>query len=345
MQVPIMRTLEKIPGGMMIIPLLIGMLIKTFVPQIITIGSFSTGLMQGSTTVLAVYYVSIGATISFRSTPYVLKKGGALLIAKVGIAVIITFIISRFSPNNAVLGVSTLAILAAMNDTNGGLYMALTGQYGRAKDTAAYALQSIESGPFLTMLVLGVTGLAHFPTTSFIAAIAPLVVGFILGNLDPRLGAWLGKAASVLIPFFAFGLGIGINLSSIGAAGLSGILLGICVVVFTGAALIFADRLTGGDGLSGLAAASTAGNAVAVPAAIALLAPQYVPISTQATVQVATSIIVTALLLPLVTAGYAKLIGVKAVTSKDSENSEAQRATTTIHPISESVGSDSAVAK
>lgn len=56
---------------------------------------------------------------------------------------------------------------------------------------------------------------------------------------------------------FAFALGISIDLSSIGKAGLSGILLGVAVVVFTGIALVITDRLTGGDGITGLAAAST----------------------------------------------------------------------------------------
>jgi 2-keto-3-deoxygluconate permease len=335
--VPIKRTLEKVPGGMMIIPLLIGALIKTFAPQVITIGSFSTALMQGTLTILAVYYVCIGSTISLASTPYVLKKGGALLVAKIGMAMLLVFLISRFSPNNTFLGISTLAILAAMNDTNGGLYMALLGQYGRNKDVASYAIQSIESGPFLTMLVLGVTGLAHFPILAFVAAIAPLLLGVLLGNLDPSLRDWLGKASPIMIPFFAFALGISINLSSIGKAGLSGIALGVGVVVFTGIALIIMDRLTGGDGVTGLAAASTAGNAVAVPAAIAVLAHQYIPIVPQATVQVATAIIVTALLVPLVTSGWARLVNGKKVKSKDEQFTQQQQLN--VQPQSEQAAS------
>jgi 2-keto-3-deoxygluconate permease len=327
MQIPIKRTLEKVPGGMMIIPLLIGSLIKTFAPQVITIGSFSTALMQGTLTILAVFYVCIGSTISFRATPYVLKKGGSLLIAKVGVAVLLVFLISRFTHSDVFLGISTIAILAAMNDTNGGLYMALAGQYGRNKDVAAYALQSIESGPFLTMLALGLTGLAHFPLLAFVAAIAPLLFGVLIGNLDHSLSDWLGKASSVLIPFFAFALGTTINLSSVGQAGISGLILGLGVVVITGIVLILADRLTGGDGVTGIAAASTAGNAVAVPAAIAVLAHQYAPVVGSATVQVATAIIVTAILVPFVTAGYAKLIRVKPVSSETGETVEQQIAT------------------
>ncbi len=42
-------------------------------------------------------------------------------------------------------GLSTLAVVAAMNDTNGGLYMALMGQYGRSEDVGAYTIMSLES--------------------------------------------------------------------------------------------------------------------------------------------------------------------------------------------------------
>jgi 2-keto-3-deoxygluconate permease len=70
----------------------------------------------------------------------------------------------------------------------------------------------------------------------------------------------------------------------------------------TGAALFVADRLTGGNGVAGVAAASTAGNAAAVPAIIAAANPAYAEAAGPATVLVAASVVVTALLVPLLTA-------------------------------------------
>ncbi len=50
-----------------------------------------------------------------------------------------------------------------MNETNGGLYLALMNHMGRKEDAGAFAFISTESGPFMTMVTFGVTGLAAFP--------------------------------------------------------------------------------------------------------------------------------------------------------------------------------------
>ena len=146
----------------MVVPLLAGALITTFAPETQTFfGSFTGALFSGPLTILAVFYVCMGASIDLRSTPEVLKKGGLLLLTKVGTATILGAAVGRYlgeAPVSAgfFAGISTLAVVAAMNDTNGGLYMALMGQYGRPVDVGAYSVMSLESGPFLTMLTLGV---------------------------------------------------------------------------------------------------------------------------------------------------------------------------------------------
>src|SRR5947208_3335424 len=175
MQVPIKRTIERVPGGMMIVPLFFGAIIRTLAPGTPTFfGSFTGALFTGALTILAVFYVCMGATIEFRATPYIVKKGGALFARK---------------------------------------------------------------------------------------------------------------------------------------AGLLGIFLGVAVVIVTGAALFVVDRLTGGNGVAGLAAASTAGNAAAVPAIVAAANPVYKPAAASATVLVATSVVVTAILVPIVTAWWYRRVG------------------------------------
>ena len=264
MQIPIKRSLERVPGGLMVVPLFLGAILHTLFPNTATFfGSFTGALFNGALPILAVFFVCMGAGIDFRATPAIARKGGVLLAAKVGIAAIMGVVFGQLlgeAPvvGGAFAGISTLAIVAAMNDTNGGLYLALMGQFGRPKDAGAYAIMSLESGPFLTMVTLGLAGLSAFPWPTLVGSILPLLIGMILGNLDRDMRAFLSGAAPVMIPFFAFALGFGLDLAKIWQAGLLGIGLGVAVVAITGAALFVADRLTGGNGVAGVAAASTA---------------------------------------------------------------------------------------
>ena len=138
----------------------------------------------------------------------------------------------------------------------------------------------------------------------------PFLIGFALGNLDKNLRAFFSQGVNVMVPFFAFALGNGLNFKVIAHTGLLGILLGLTVMAITGGTLVLADILLAkGNGVAGVAAGSTAGAAVTVPAVIASLAPQYVPIAPSATALIATSVVVTALLTPFVTAFWARRFG------------------------------------
>ena len=299
----------------MVVPLLVGALIATFLPGTPKFfGSFTAALFSGALTILAVFYVCMGATIEFRATPYILKKGGTLFLIKTAVAVAMGVLFGHLLGEAPVssgvfAGVSTLAVVAALNDTNGGLYTALMGQYGQPRDAGAYTIMSLESGPFLTMVTLGVAGLSAFPWQTLVGSILPLAVGMILGNLDRDMRHFLGRAIPVMIPFFAFALGTGLNLGRIWQAGLLGLGLGVAVVVITGIPLFFADRATGGTGVAGVAAASTAGNAAAVPAIVAAANPAYAPSAASATVLVAACVVVTSVLVPILTAWTAKRFG------------------------------------
>lgn len=314
-QIPIKQTIDRVPGGMMVVPLVLGAAITTLAPGAPHFfGSFTGALFSGALTILAVFYVCMGASIDFRATPYILKKGGTLFGVKVSIAVVLGILFGHWLGEapigaGAFAGISTLAIVAAMNDTNGGLYMALMGQYGRPGDVGAYSIMSLESGPFLTMVTLGVAGLSAFPWPTLLGSILPLLIGMLVGNLDRDMRTFLSRAIPVMIPFFAFALGTGLDLTKVWQAGLLGVALGVAVVIVTGIPLFFADRLTGGTGVAGVAAASTAGNAAAVPAIVAAANPVYSDAAASATVLVAAAVVVTAILVPLATAWTARRFG------------------------------------
>src|SRR5690242_8774918 len=119
--------MEKVPGGLMLIPLLIGAVIHTAAPDAGKFfGSFTGALFTGLPPILGAFYVCLGATLDLKATPYIAKKGGALLGSKIAFAVLVGIVLGRLwgeAPISGGLlaGLSVLAVVAALNDTNGGL--------------------------------------------------------------------------------------------------------------------------------------------------------------------------------------------------------------------------------
>ena len=300
----IYKAVNRVPGGMMVVPLFIGMVLNTFLPRLMKIGGFTEALTGvGYPTILGMYLFTVGTKMTVRAAPRMLLRGFAILSAKVGVATAFALTVAKVFDGN-VLGLSTLAVMVAMSDTNGGMFLALTSVMGDKEDSGTYVMQSIETGPFLTMLIFVGTGLAVIPWLTMVSVIAPIFVGAILGNLDHDIKTFFGSHEPLIVPFMAFTLGQTINLKSVVTAGIPGVILGMTVLVVTGFVCIVADRLCGGSGIAGAAASSTAGNAAAVPQAVALADTSYASVAAAATVQVAASVIVTAILTPLLTSWW-----------------------------------------
>lgn len=299
----------------MLVPLILGALCKTFYPEAGKyFGSFTNGLVSGTVPILAVWFFCMGATIDLRATGTVLRKSGNLVVVKTLIAWAATYAAAQFLPIEGVqaglfAGFSALAICAAMDMTNGGLYAAVMQQYGTKEEAGAFVLMSIESGPLVSMFILGAAGVATFEPHLFVGAVLPFLIGFLLGNLDKELKEFFGKCVHTLIPFFGFALGNGIDLHVIAQTGLGGILLGVLVIAITGIPLMLADKLIGGgNGTAGLATSSTAGAAVANPMIIAEMVPAFKPAAATATSLVAAACLTTAILVPILTGIWAKRV-------------------------------------
>lgn len=320
----IKATLERIPGGMMVVPLLIAAVLNTFAPDLLRIGNFTEALfVDGSSALIALFLLCTGAQINVKSFGVSIGKGATLLATKWVVGAAFGLIAYMFAGENGLwLGLAPIAIIAAMTNSNGGLFVALVGQYGSKEDRAAYSLLALNDGPFLTMVALSIFGAmgfvdGMFSLQSFIAVLLPILVGMVLGNLDEEMRVFLDNGSSMLIPFFAFALGMGIDFSAIVDGGLSGIILGLLTVFVTGTAGYLVFKAFKWNPIVGAAEGSTAGNAVATPAAIAAASAGFAQYAELATVQVAASTVTTAILLPLYIAFLVKRLERKGYEFKE----------------------------
>ena len=220
----IMRFLKKIPAGMMVVPMLLGAIINTFLPEVTNIGSFTTAVFTsaGANTAIGIQLFCLGTTLRVRDMGGVVKRGGVLLISKFVIGAAIGIVVGKVFGPTGVLGLSSLAIISAVTNSNGSIYLALMNSYGDTVDQAAMPLLAINDGPMLTMIAMGIGGLADIPFMALVAAIGPILVGMILGNIDKDLSDFLAPAGTILLPFVGFCLGAGMNLTNIAKGVLQG---------------------------------------------------------------------------------------------------------------------------
>ncbi len=312
-KVPILKTIQKVPGGLMVVFLLLGATVNTFAPASLEIGSFTTALFKkGALPLIAVLLFCSGAQITIRTAGLALWKGVVLNTTKVVLGVAVGLIVAKFvGREGALLGLTPLALIAAMSNSNGGLYTALAQRYGDESDVGAVAIISTNDGPFFTMVAMGMTGLADIPILTMVAVIVPIIIGMILGNLDEDMREFLAPGVVLSIPFFSFALGAGLHFGDILSAGLPGILLGLLSLLVTGLGCYLAYRFlipaSGKRGNAvGAALGTTAGNAAGTPAAIAAVDPAWAPFAAVATVQVGAAIVITAILCPLLVDALAR---------------------------------------
>ena len=66
----ILKTINKVPGGLMVVPLFIGMVINTFFPNLLKIGGFTEALSNvGYPTILGMYLFTVGTKRTVRTAP------------------------------------------------------------------------------------------------------------------------------------------------------------------------------------------------------------------------------------------------------------------------------------
>lgn len=308
----LLRTIGRIPGALMIVPLFLGAVMNTVAPDALMIGSFTTALFKdGAAVLIGLFFMSIGSQIQVKTALPSIEKGLVMLFAKYGIAVAVGLAIAFLTPEGTLWGLVPLAVIAAMSNSNGSLYVALTSEFGNKTDKGAISMLSINDGPFLTMIAMGAAGLADFPLMALLAAILPMILGFALGNSSEIARDFLAPGERLIIPFAAFALGAGIDFTVLAGSGAIGVVLGLATVVLSGGAAVLGLTVwhrvrrhpaPTRNVIGGVCEASTAGNAIATPLAVATIDPTLMGMQAAATAQVAAAVVTTAFTAPFLVA-------------------------------------------
>ena len=289
----------KIPGDTIIVPMFIGCFINTFIPQILQIGGFTTPIVKGAGPLVGAFLFVIGGTISLKNTPKAVVRGASIIIAKIIVSIILGLLVAKVFNDNF-LGLSAVAVIGAISVANNAMYDEI--------DAGAVGITTLSVGPMVTMAVLSTAGLANISIWNLIGTILPLIIGIILGNAFPYMKKVLSNGITAIIIVVGFCLGANMNFGQILEGGLPGILLGVITTLIGGVAAIAADKLSGGNGVAGAAISSTAASAIATPAALSAVDASFKAIEATATTQITASVIVTAILTPILTAYIAKRV-------------------------------------
>src|SRR5689334_25159055 len=109
----IKKTIERVPGGMMIIPLFLGVIVNTIAPGILNIGGLFTAMAHGTNPLIGAFLLCMGACIHFKSVPKAIKKGVAVTAVNFFVGALLGILVAKVFGDKGFLGLSGLAIIAA----------------------------------------------------------------------------------------------------------------------------------------------------------------------------------------------------------------------------------------
>lgn len=289
----ILNKMKNLPGGLVIIPLVIAVVLATFVPQVFQIGGYVTALFyEGNACMMGFFLIVCGSMIDIKQVGMPLYKGVIMTGTKFLLGVIVGLIVGKICGPEGFLGIAPFVLIATITNSNGSLYISLSSQFGNATDTGAISILSLNDGPFFTL----------------IAVLVPLLIGFIWGNLDKGFRDACKTAQPIVTFFMTISIGAKTDIKTILTAGASGIVLGLisaatAVIFFFVINLLLPKKERNA---MGAAIGTTALNSAMTPAAVAEADPSMEGMVSMATAQCATASIITLFLCPFITAAFDK---------------------------------------
>lgn len=173
----ILKSIRKVPGGLLIVPMILTAIINTFFPNIFQIGNPTTALFTNKSTMVLIGLMlfASGTQFSIRNIVDVIKRAGLLCIGKLIISYIIGLLVIKVFGIEGVFGISAVAIIATVTSCNPGLYLALVNDYGDEIDGAAFGFLNLIVVPAVPIMILSSASGQGIDLKTIIANLFPFI--------------------------------------------------------------------------------------------------------------------------------------------------------------------------
>ena len=189
---------KKIPGGSLLFPMFTVALINTIFPDLLTsFGGMTTAMYKtGTLTVAGIILFATGAGINVKTLGTVLKRCGALTIAKFAIAFGFGTLVVKMGGVDGIWGISAVAFGTVICSTNPGVFMGLAADYGEPADLGNFAVMNLASMPCFPIMILATATGGAFDIMSVITILVPFFLGMLLGNIDQNFAKMMNPASA-----------------------------------------------------------------------------------------------------------------------------------------------------
>lgn len=299
----ILKSVRKVPGGLLIVPMTLSAIINTFFPEIFQIGNPTTALFTNKSTMVLVGLMlfASGTQFNLKKTVDVIKRAGILCVGKLLMSYISGLLVINFFGIEGVFGISTIAIIATITSCNPGLYLALVNDYGDEIDKAAFSFLNLIVLPAVPLTILSSASGQGIDFKIIIANLFPFILGMVLGNLDSDFKNLYALATVILLPFMGICFGSSINFIVALKAGISGIILTLIFYLISLLPLLLIDRkVIKRPGYAAIAMSSVAGLSISVPSLAAEISNVYAHFVDVAMSQIALVSIITSIITPMI---------------------------------------------
>ena len=286
----------------MVVPLILAVIINTYIPEFFKIGGLTTSLFQnGNLVLLGLLLFLVGTQFKFFQSMKTWSMGFTLIFLKLLVGSVVAFSVLYFFGFKGIFGMTPLVLLIALTQPNLAMYIAITLQFGHPSQLNMLPWFLLLETPLVTLLFLDISGLIETSTRDYVSMILPFFLGVGMGYLLEEHRKVFSTMIPVVIPFFAFTVGSNFQLSDFIHSSLSGILITFLVLV-SGVLIFYLLRFFSlAQATPGIALGSTASTSLFIlPILASLDDNRYIELLPLITAQLITVTVLTCIFCPII---------------------------------------------